>query len=257
MKAALGTIPDKYVYSACHGDRPLASIYHGKEKIWPDNSQRVTRMTLDVATLDGTLNGACWLLALASINTGIGARQFIRLTADRVYNVNKTFGSYPLSYYEGNGNFSFLDQQGPLARNVSPGGTVQMRLVIPCGESLKIGGTQGNNDPVSMDYYPCIPGTTVRGYFTKGQKKVSTGVRIQVFNLPSQDLLLDRHQQQNGHCRGDRNWEYGTFGYIPGSTGVRLTVYPHQARGPWGGYFTYPAFNVTFNLKILRIETAS
>lgn len=32
MKAALGTIPDKYVYSAYLGERSLASIYQGTTK---------------------------------------------------------------------------------------------------------------------------------------------------------------------------------------------------------------------------------
>lgn len=256
MKAALGAIPDKYIYSAYLGEQPLASIYHGKEKIWPDNSQRVTRMTLDVATLEGTVNGAYWTLALDAVATGCKAQQFVRITADRVYNINNTYGTYAMAYYNGNGEIAFVGGQGPLARNVRPGTHIPVRLVIPSRDSIKIGGT--NNTTVSKDYPPCIPGSTVRGYFGKGRKKVSSGVRVKVEQLPSGQILLDRHQQQNGHRRGDYNWQYGTMDYIPGSTGLRLTVSPHQPVGPpWGGYFNYPAFNVTFSLKILRIQTTT
>lgn len=85
MKAALGTISDKYVYSAYLGERPLASIYQGTTKIWPDNAQRVTRMTLDVASLDGTLNGIYWQLALAAVDTGCTASKFIRFRAGRCH----------------------------------------------------------------------------------------------------------------------------------------------------------------------------
>ncbi len=254
MKAALGTIPDKYVYSAYLGERPLASIYQGTTKIWPDNAQRVTRMTLDVASLDGTLNGIYWQLALDAVDTGCTASKFIRFTCDRTYNVNHTYGSYPLVYHMGNGEFSFLNEQGPLARNVHVGDAVAISLVIPSRDSIRTGGL--DNVTVSYDYHSCIPGTTVRGYFNKGRKKVSTGVRLIVASLPSNKTLLDRHQQQNGHVRGDRDWEYGSVGYIPGETGVRLTVTPHQpVGGAWGGYFRYPAFRVTLHLNILRIET--
>ncbi len=210
MKAALGTIPDKYVYSAYLGESPLASIYQGTTKIWPDNAQRVTRMTLDVASLDGTLNGIYWQLALDAVDTGCTASKFIRFTCDRTYNVNHTYGSYPLVYHMGNGEFSFLNEQGPLARNVHVGDTVEILLVIPSRDSIRTGGLE--NTPVSYDYPPCIPGTMARGYFNKGRKKVSTG--------------------------------------------VRLTVTPHQpVGGAWGGYFRYPAYRLTLHLKILRIET--
>lgn len=257
MKAALSAIPDKYIYSAYVGDRPLASIYHGKEKIWPDNSQRVTRMTLDIAALAGTLNGTYWTLALEAIETGCNAQKFIRLTADRTYNVNKTFGTYPLVYYQGNGTFSFIDQQGPIARNVRPGLTVKMRLVIPSRASMRIGGDQPNIWPVSHHYPPLLPGTVARGYFSKGQKKVSTGAALRVESQPSGIVQLNMHQQQNGHCRGYRDWSYGTLDPIAGDTQILLTVTPHQPRGSWGGYFVYPNYNVTFNLKILRIETTA
>lgn len=256
MKAALGATPDKYVYSSYLGKMPLASIYQGTVKIWPDNAQRITRITLDVASLDRTLNGVYWQLALDAVDTGCTASKFIRLTCDRTYNVNHTYGSYPIVYHMGNGEFSFLNGQGPLARNVHIGNTVPISLVIPGRDSIHTGGL--DNVTVSYDYPPCIPGTKVRGYFNKGRKRVSTGVRLKITSLPSSKTLLDRHQQQNGHGRGNRDWEYGSIGYIPGETGVRLTVTPHQpVGGAWGGYFRYPAFRVTLHLSILRIETTS
>lgn len=88
-------------------------------------------MTLDVASLDGTLNGIYWQLALAAVDTGCTASKFIRFTCDRTYNVNHTYGSYPLVYHMGNGEFSFLNEQGPLARNVHVGDAVAISLVIP------------------------------------------------------------------------------------------------------------------------------
>lgn len=256
MKAALGPIPDKYVYSATIGETPLSSIYQGTTKIWPDNEQRISRLTLDVPSLTGTLNGIYWSIALDAISSGSSASKFIRLKADRSYNINHTYGTYPVVYHTGNGTFSFLENQGPLARNFRIGDTLPITLVIPQHDSIHTRGE--TNTTISHDYPPCIPETTVRGYFNKGQKRVSTGVRLTLTSIPSQTTILDRHQQQNGHVRGTRDWEYGTIGYIPGETGIRLTATPHlPVGGYWGGYFRYPSFRITLHLKILRLETTT
>ena len=267
MKAALGTIPDKYIYSVYLGDRPLSSIYQGHNKIWPDNANRITAITLDTSRLPGSIDGAYWEHALRAIASGATPSRFIRLTSGRVYSINSPYATYPVAWYEGNGRISYPYQTGPLANSLKEGDNVTLQLVIPGFDSIRITGTQAEgqhqiynpaNKTLTYTYPPAIPGTIVRRFFSKGQKKISTGVRTMVQSFPSGAILHDAYRQQNGHGRGnyDENAYPGEWlAYAPRDTHVRLTVWPHQARGDWGGYLRYPAVNRKLTLKILRIET--
>lgn len=168
-------------------------------------------MTLDVASLDGTLNGIYWQLALDAVDTGCTASKFIRFTCDRTYNVNHTYGSYPLVYHMGNGEFSFLNEQGPLARNVHVGDTVAILLVIPSRDSIRTGGLE--NTPVSYDYPPCIPGTMARGYFNKGRKK-----SVQECVLPSPACLPIKPCWMFTSSKTDMSGEAVTGNTVPSVT---------------------------------------
>lgn len=269
MKAALGTIPDKYIYTACVGAQALKYIYRGTDKIWPDNANRITAITLDITALENTINGAYWALALQAIASGTTPSRCIKLTSGgRTYCLNTTYSTYPVAYYEGNGRITYPHQTGPLSNTLKPGDNIILQLVIPTFDSLRVTGTQEDgaggiytpgNKTLQHTYTPAIPGTIVRRYFNKGQKKVSTGVRTQIQSQPSGTILHDSYRQQNGHGRAgyDENAYPGeAITYHPGDTTAHITVWPHQARGNWGGYLRYPAFNHNFTLKILSIETA-
>lgn len=269
MKAALRNIPDKYIYSAYAGQTPLKSIYRGHDKIWPDNSNRITSITLDVSSLPGTISGSYFDLALQAIASGATPSKFIKITSGRVYSLNSPYSSYPVAYYEGNGKITYPYNTGPLANALKTGDNIAIQVVAPGFDSIRVTGTQKDgeggiyspgNKTLIYTYPQAIPGTIVRRFFGKGQKKISTGVRTQIISLPSGNILHDSYRQQNGHGRAtyDENAYPGEWiANRPGDTQLQLTVWPHQARGNWGGYLRYPSFNHTFNLKILRIETAS
>ncbi len=253
MKISYNNISGKQVYDARLGERKVQAIYRGDEKIYPDNSARIHQLRLDISGWAGTPEGSCWEQAIEAVSVHADATRYIRLTAERTYLVANTYGSYPLASYLGGGLFQFALGEGPLVQNLRLGDTAALQIRLPLLKSFSIGGDQEHNQPVSRLYPSCPSGTEVRGYFGKGQKRVSTGVRIVVESLPSGKPLLNRHQQQDGHCRGDYNWNYGQCGPIAGDTQVRLTVYPHQPRGGWGGYFIYPAAARTLTARIIQL----
>lgn len=211
MKAALGTIPDKYVYSAYLGESPLASIYQGTTKIWPDNAQRVTRMTLDVASLDGTLNGIYWQLALDAVDTGCTASKFIRFTCDRTYNVNHTYGSYPLVYHMGNGEFSFLNEQGPLAVTSMLGTRWQSSSLYPAATVSAQAASK--TPPSATTILPASPAQWPEATSIKGGKK-----SVQECVLPSPACLPIKPCWMFTSSKTDMSGEAVTGNTVPSVT---------------------------------------
>lgn len=252
MKITHRTITGRQVYDARLGERKVKAIYRGDVKIYPDNAARIRQLRLDVSAWN-TPESSCWQHALNAVAVHANSSRCVKLTADRSYMVGNTWGIYPLASYLGGGLFEFAYGEGPLAQNVRPGDTAAITLRLPSLPSDRIGGGQPDTRPVSRHDAPPLPGTEVRGYFSKGQKKISTGVAIRVESLPSGTLLVNRHQQQNGHVRGERNWHYGWIDPVAGDTQVLLTVTPHQPRGGWGGYFVYPAVARTLTARIIQI----
>lgn len=253
MKISHQTITAKQVYDARLGERKVKAIYRGDVQIYPDNAARIKQIRLDISAWAGTPEGSCWEQALEAVSVYSSSSRYIRITADRTYMVGSAYGAYPLASYHGAGLFQFAYNEGPLLQNLRLGDTASIQIRIPSLRGFSIGGTQEFDLPVSRLYPSCPSGTEVRGYFNKGQKKVSTGERIVMVSLPSGQVLLDRHQQQNGHCRGSYDWNYGWVGSAAGDTQVRLEVYPHQPRGGWGAYFIYPATACSLTTRIIQI----
>ena len=257
MRISFRAAANRYVYDARLGERKVQAIYYGDKKVYPDASARVRMLRLDMGGWAGTVEGNCWARALEAVSIAADASRHIRLTAGRTYSVQTAYGSYPAAAWLGEGRFEFAYGEGPLAQSLRLGDTATLRLQIPALYTAPIGGTEGNNDAVTAVYPSCLPDTEVRCFFTKGQKKVSTGARIRLESLPSGTALMDRHQQQNGHCRGSYDWNCGWVGSVCGDTQVRMTVWPHQARGPWGGYFISPAISCTLTARIIQMQTES
>ncbi|SEH97266.1 hypothetical protein [Akkermansia glycaniphila] len=255
MKISFGAAVNRYVYDARLGERRVQAVYYGTRKVYPDAAARVRMIRLDMGGWAGTPEGNCWARALEAVSIAADGSRHIRLTAGRTYSVQSAYGSYPAAAWLGDGRFEFAHGEGPLAQGLRLGDTATLRLLVPALTTAAIGGTEGDNGEVAAVYAACLPETEVRGYFTKGQKKVSTGVRVRLESLPSGAVLMDRHQQQNGHCRGSYDWNYGWAGPVWGDTQVRLTVWPHQARGPWGGYLISPAISRTLSARIIQMQT--
>lgn len=262
MKVTLGDKKRKFVYDVLFGERHVNRIMYAGRKIWPDESERVATMSLDMSVLEDSVEGVYWMHALTAVSSASSDECYMLLRAGgRDYMLQTTFDKWKKATYSA-GTVDFLGD-GPMRESLRIGDTVTVQLVMPQRQSTIIGGDQLGYEGyqwvnysigryVTGDYPPTIPNTSVRGFFSKGQKEVSTGTRIMVTDSNG-EVLVDRHIQQNGHGRAFLNWDYGTVGYSPGSSGVVLTVVPHLARGPWGGYFVYPAFSQTINLTVIGL----
>ncbi|MEG0587697.1 MAG: hypothetical protein RR506_07305 [Akkermansia sp.] len=257
MKASLGQLTNKETYSAYCGDKPLKSIYIGQTKIFPTNAKRISRLTLDMTPLQNSLRGTYWTLALKAITQTANDNRFIKITCGRTYCVDHTYKTLAIAYYLDNGIFSFANDQGPLANKLKTGDNVTIRIVIPRSESLHIGGTNENQPAVSYTFPPCIPGTELHGYCTKGRKRTSSGLHLLAQSLPSGKTLIDHHNQRNGHCRCHCDWTYARLNYINSETGLLITARQNTSFGPWGAYLLYPPIDQTLTLKILKIQTSS
>lgn len=253
MKFSHGKLLNKYVYDVRLGTRQIKAIYRGTEKIYPDATSRIRSVRLDIAPWLGSRDALYWEHALEAVSVHSDANRYIRLTVDRSYQIQSSFGTYPVATWKGGGQIEFPYGEGPCAQNVRLGDTATLRLRIPSMQSQAIGGSQPDTSTVSRIYPPVLPGTEVRAFFTKGQKRVSTGAVIYIVNNPGERVLINRHQQQNGHCRVYRDWNYGWVESLPGENQTILHVRPLAPRGPWGGYFIYPAFDITLRARIIHI----
>lgn len=257
MKISTDSQLNKYVYDLRLGNLKVKTIFHGTDKIYPDSSARIHTLRLDIAPWQGTRDALYWEHALEAVSAYSDSSRYIRLTVDRTYQLQSSSGSYPVAVSKGGGLVEFPYGEGPCAQNVRLGDTATLRLRIPSIRSQSIGGNQPDTAPLSRLFPPVLPGTEARAYFTKGQKKVSTGVALTVVNNPGNRTLLQRHQQQDGHCRVSRDWSYGYVASLPGDTQSILRATPHQPRGPWGAYFVYPGFELTLRARIIQLTKES
>lgn len=259
MKVTLGAQQRKFVYDVRFGERPVRRIMYGGLQIWPDETARVAKMSVDMSAFDGTLDGAYWLHAIDAVQAGSnGSCHMLMRAGGRDYMIQTTYDSWKRAVYSA-GNIDFLGD-GPMREKLRIGDRVTVKLVIPQRQTAYVkGGQDGymgyvwdnyeNENWLSCECLPTIPNTSVRGFFTKGQKKVSTGNRIIVIASTGQ-WLLDRHIQQDGHGRGYHDRAYGTVGFCSGSTKTTLRSVPHMARGAWGAYMNSPAFNRTVEMTV-------
>lgn len=259
MRVTLGNAKRRFVYDVKFGSRQIRRIMYGGKQIWPDDTERVATMAVDMSGMEGSLDGAYWVHALEAVRAGCGEKCHMKLRAGgRDYLLQTTYGKWKKAVYDA-GVVDFLGN-GPLREDLRVGDTVKVSLVVPQVKTGSIGGSQSryeaqalwnyeNGRYVTSQYPPTIPHTSVHGFFCKGQKKVSTGNRI-IVRASGGRVLMDKHLQQNGHRRGEYDWDWGTVGFCQGCEYVTLTVVPHQSRGPWGGYFIYPAFTRSIRLKV-------
>ena len=262
MKLTLGDTRRAYVYGIRVGETSVKRVMYAGKKIWPDYSDRIRTMTLDMEPLAGTQDELYWRAALSAVEAQSSEACHVRLTAGgRPYNLQSTYGSWALARF-GFGTVSF-DRDGPYREYLRVGDSVRVELVIPARRSAQLynDGSSGQATASANEaagswmegqFDPPTDGTAIHGFFSKWQKKVSTGVLIRVWDDAGKELFgLSR--QLNGHGRSSQDWVYGTLNYMPGVEAVKMRVVSHQARGPWGAYLLYPAFRRTFSLRVTHL----
>lgn len=258
MKVSLGQHKRKHVYDVLFGSKRVQRIMYGGKQIWPDVSGRVATLSIDMSTLDGTLDGAYWLHALEAVASGSNKDCYVKLRAGgRDYLLQTTYGTWKKAMYNA-GVVDFLGN-GPASKSLQVGDTVEVTMVVPEITTSSIGGDKENYTKsarwnykngryVTGQYPPTIPNTSVHGFFRLKNIFAYTGNRI-IVQASDESVLLDKSKQRTGRNKTvDLDW--GTVGFKQGSTHVTLKVIPNKAYGEWGGYFVYPEFTRTIQLKV-------
>lgn len=258
MKVTDNKLQNAFVQEVDLGEVPVWAVDHGESPLYPDTVTGVKKAKFRVPE-QGT---AEWCYFTHAMNTAkrecSEMCNIILRVAGREYSLFGPVNGLPVAQMTQEGLVTFPDGDVPALQELSEGVRATLAATIPSVKTASVGGNQAGYEAVAGDnwrrgnyvtrvYTPALAGTEVRGYCTKGQKKVSTGNRI-IATDAAGHTLLDRHIQKDGHGRSSEEWSYGTL--ATASESVTLAVVPHQARGPWGGYLVYPAFESTFSLVL-------
>ncbi len=258
MKITHAGLKDAFVLEVDLGDVPVWEVDYGETKLYPDTETGVKQAKFRVPER-GTAQWCRFVHALNTVKRECSAEcNMIMRVAGREYSLFGSVNGLPVARMTNEGYVTFPDGHAPTLQELAEGVRASLYAKIPQVKSDSIGGNEAGygadaganlraHQYVERVYSPIISGTEVYGYCYKGQKKVSTGNLVIVTGHDGETLMY-KHIQQNGHGRGSYEWCYGTLNTAAES--VTLTVIPHQARGPWGGYFVYPAFEGRFDFTL-------
>lgn len=258
MKITHAGLKDAFVLEVDLGDVPVWEVDYGEVQLYPDTATGVKRAKFRAPEY----GSEDWCRFIHSLN--MARREcsdkcnIVLRVAGREYSLFGSVNGLPAAQMSNEGYVTFPDGHVPSLQELGDGASAALYVTIPQAKSASIGGNQAgyagmeranelNGCYVTGVYSPVIKGSEVRGYFTKGQKKVSTGERI-VVTAADGATLINSHKQQNGHKRGYSDWSWGEFDRSVIS--ATMTVIPHMARGPWGGYFIYPEVKGGFVLPL-------
>jgi hypothetical protein len=212
MKAAHSDQKDNYVYSVYMGTTPVKKLYMGNTLIWPDNANRITRITVDFSPVKNTNTYACWQVALERLQAaGVSSSTFIKLLAGRTYMVNQSNGSLNIAHFNGSDAFEFDWNQGPISSALRVGSYVTITMQIPSFDSNMVhysGGSGGidNTNTYYGEVGPIINGCYLMGASNKGRKKECAGMEGWAYYLPSGNQAAYGTLFHEGHCR----WGFDT-----------------------------------------------
>lgn len=247
MKITHNQLHDAFVLEVDLGEVPVWEFDYGEVKLYPDTESGVRQAKFRVPEV-GSADWCYFVHAFNTVQREVSPEcNMILRVAGREYSLFGALDGLPAASMTREGLVSFPEGCAPSLQALSGGASASLSVTLPQVRSVSIGGNQGRNEAVSGVFSPIIPGTEVRGFFYKGQKRVSTGNAIRVC-LPDGTVLLDKHMQQNGHGRGYQDWLWGVL--QTAAVEVSLRVVPHQPRGPWGGYLVYPEVRRSFSLPV-------
>lgn len=258
MKITLNKLKDAFVLEADIGEVPVWEVDYGETKLYPDTETGVKQAKFRVPER-GTEDWCYFIHSWNAVNRECSPTcNIILRVAGQEYSLFGSVNGLPVAQMTQEGLVTFPDGHVPTLQELSLGAEAVLLARVPEMKSSSVGGNLAGYESgadtnmrwgkyAEKEYTPIIAGTLVHGYFTKGQKKVSTGDRV-IVTEPDGNVLMDNHMQQNGHRRGYYDWTFGTIGVTREK--ATLKVIPHQARGLWGGYFVYPAFNRQFRLPL-------
>ncbi len=248
MKITHAGLKDAFVLEVDWGNVPVWEVDYGETPLYPDTETGVKQAKFRVPEY-GTEDWCYYIHAMnaAKKECSTECNIILRVTG-REYSLFGSVNGLPAAQMTNEGYVTFPEGHVPTLQEMGEWVSAALYMTIPKVKSASIGGDQPgyaggaeSNERhgryVTGVYSPILAGTEVRGYFNKGQKKVSTGNVITV-TTPDGATLIHSGKQQNGHGRGYSDWRWGVIDHTLASVTMKVT--PHQARGPWGGYMIYP-----------------
>jgi hypothetical protein len=251
------------------GETPVKKLYMGNTLIWPDNANRITRITVDFSPIKDTNTYACWEIALQRIQAaGVSASTFIKLIAGRQYMVDQSDGTYSIATFDGNDAFTFGWNQGPISSALRVGSYVTIQLQIPSHNSNRVyynGGASSSNrsKKYSIEVGPIIDGCWLMGASNKGRKKECAGMSGWCYYLPSGQQAGYGTLFHQGHCRwdfaecknGHSHHNLSALKFKVGSTGTRISATGRSSVGEYAAWLRYPTISFSFQVRVTSITT--
>lgn len=266
MRVTKGKFVRRFVYGWQVGKRRAKRAMRGGVEIWPGDEERVRRLFIDMAWLEGSAENAYWLHALAhGPNNTVRDRVSVTI-AGREYCLGRSVNRKPtVSYSQGWLDFG---DDGPALRDVRVGDELVVRASVPQRTSGVVSTVENGSAATEMGW-PWIPNCYMHMVVHKGKKKVSAGCRYTVSGVPSGTVHIGGYAQKNGHCRGGYGgdafpWACGVINgatsswnnnVVAGDTHVRVQLDSYN-NGCTDAYMVMPAFKRDFRFTITAIDLA-
>lgn len=263
----------RYVRHVDLGELGVNEVWHGDTMLYPENTSLIYKLQV-ITPKAGTLEWAYWLHAVRAVTYSnnlydSNAQMQLEGISDQYWlGANRPTGLYQASIAE-DGWITFRTDEGPCVSDIRDGDTLTISANIQ--EHYDVPHTSGEQDVESSArwFNPYLPGTFLKLWWGKGQKKKSAGVRYAVNGYPSNTQMIAGAGQKNGHGRGitvyaeayptachvcnTSNPASGNDDYVPGDTGLTGSFQQFNSCYSLKATPTYPKFEKVFKLKVKNI----
>lgn len=249
----------RFVYGWQVGRRQAKRVMRNGQQIWPGSDERIRRIALDMSGLEVGVTRAYWEHALAAVAASSSSKCYLGFRiAGRQYRVNTTYNGIARARYS-LGTLNFGDN-GPVLDDVRVGDVISFTANICARNSLEYEGQE-------VCPLPYLSGTLLRVCFGKGQKRRWAGRRFTVTGREGGIVHYGGSCETSEHKRGlktrvlpgnTHKWYNRVYNdeMIAEERELLIDTAPMGSAGGRGVTLMWPAFNVTFKLRVTAIEIA-
>lgn len=263
----------RYVRHVDLGDSGVNEVWHGDTMLYPENTSLIHKIQV-VPPAEASLNWAYWVHAVRTVTYAdrlytANAQLLLDGISDQYWlGSNRPTGLFLAGITE-DGWITFGTDEGICVSDIDEGDTLSITANIP--EHYDEPHTSGKQDVSSTAqwYNPYLPGTFLKLWWGKGQKKRSAGVNYAINGYPSDTQMIAGRGQKNGHGRGitvyaeaypsacrvsdTSNPVSGDDSYVDGDTGLTGQFQQFNSCYSLKANLAYPKFEKTFKLKVKHI----
>lgn len=262
-----------YVRHVDIGEAGVNEVWHGNTMLYPGNTSLIYKLQL-ITPKEGTIEWAYWVHAVRAVTysndlyTSNAQMQLDGISDQYWLGSNRPTGLYQSSLTE-DGWITFRPDEGPCVADIRDGDMLTISANIPA--HYDVPHASGSQDAKSNArwYNPYLPGTYLKLWWGKGQKKKSAGVRYAINGYPSNTQMIAGAGQKNGHGRGisvyaeayptacrvcnTSNPASGNDEYVLGDTSLTGSFQQFNSCYYLKATPTYPTFEKVFKFKVKNI----